>query len=142
MGEKNTYATHHYQLIQLVGELPDQSAHLQLLGESAQLVLIRAVNDLAALICCWSPVCLSRACATCWVRRVSAAILPTQPYSLCVGTGGAGVGTSGVSLTDQGRPHSRRRQTFGSFTAGCGVGGIYPWQQGSCSSREWSQQAT
>lgn len=28
-------------------------------------------------------------------------------------------GTFGVSLTDQGRPHSRRRQTFGSFTSGC-----------------------
>jgi hypothetical protein len=46
--------------------------------------------------------------------------IPTLLCSGCVGALASGErGTFGVSLTGQGRPHSRRRQTFGSFIAGC-----------------------
>jgi hypothetical protein len=130
----------------LVGELIDLPSNLYLLCESARLVFIPAVSDLAVQICSWWPICCPR--ATCHVLGAAcfgsakwdffcayAAVFRVRGY-------GRGAGESGVSLTDQGRPHSRRRQTFGSFTAGCGVGGVYPWQQGSSSSCEWSQQAT
>jgi hypothetical protein len=86
-----------------------------------------SVSDLAALIRSSSRICCTRVgCGVFRLREMG----PHCPRwrVLCAwereGERAWG-GTFGVSLTDQGRPHSRRRQTFGSFTAGCEWGGEY-----------------